>query len=189
MKNLFYYRFKKEDGKIAIGQAKFTELVVPIQNIYVCKDGCVKGFENPFSAKLMFAPTKSIVDFTDFNEPLFATFEDAVNDKNSIRGSRRSIRCDDVEKNPFELITDEILDSIDGFVNVEFSPTYCNTWYMKCFAYKWNGVKPVKTTIKELAYDFIHDTSVITDENFSFDGFYLFEETCQEENAVECYTF
>lgn len=45
MKNLFYYRFKKEDGKIAIGQAKFTELVVPIQNIYVNEERCVKGFE------------------------------------------------------------------------------------------------------------------------------------------------
>ena len=193
---IFYYRFQ-ENGETVIGQAKFTTLRMKVNEMIFNGNRLAHGTID--YGEIIVAPSMKKIRIGKGSVfHVYPTFEDAVNQKNSVFDTLYKERphfsrsfaetLDDTLQDVWDTLP-ECLDleqkSFDSFVGGR-------TIYYVPVGYKWDGTKAICTAfvseVSVVDYDLLEHQCVVTDWN-ALDGVYYSEEKCKAHNTVKCYTF
>ena len=190
---IFYYRFQ-ENGETVIGQAKFTTLKMKVNEMIFNGNRLAHGTID--YGEIIVAPSMKKIRIGKGNVfHVYPTFEDAVNQKNSVFDTFYK------ERPHFSRSFAETLD--DTLQDVWDTLPECLDLEQKCFVggrtdyyvpigYKWDGTKAVRTAFVSefdaIEYDVLEHQCVADDAN-DFEGVYISEEECKAHNTVKCYTF
>lgn len=184
MKNqIFYHRFKDNDGKIAIGQAKFIELHAFVQQIHFKNDG---SFDTAkiCGGKVVLAPSMEVVDLWYNWEKIkiYPTFEDALNETHAIlvnAGGRSYLQG---RENFAPFCLQDVWDTLDERLDLQEQ----NDMSYQPIGYTWNGVEAKETCANDIVFDILNCQCLPCSK---LDGYYYSKEACIADNPVKCYTF
>lgn len=192
---IFYYRFQ-ENGETVIGQAKFTELKMKVSEMVFNHNDNRLAHGTIDYGEIIVAPSmKKIRIGKGSIFHVYPTFEDAVNQKNSVFDTFYKERPH-FSRSFAETLDDTLQDVWDTLPECLDLEKRCfvggRTDYYVPIGYRWDGTKAVRTAfisvISVVDYDFLEHQCVITDWNM-LDGVYYSEDDCKANNAVKCYTF
>lgn len=192
---IFYYRFQ-ENGETVIGQAKFTELKMKVSEmVFNNNDNCLAHGTIDYG-ELILAPSMKKIRIGKGNVfHVYPTFEDAVNQKNSVFDTFYK-EYPHFSRSFAETLDDtlqDVWDTLPECLDLEQrSFVGGRTDYYVPVGYKWDGTKAIRiafiSVISVVDYDLLEHQCVVTDWN-ALDGVYYSEDGCKANNTVKCYTF